>query len=371
MAKAAASPHVSSRQGHVGGRPKLAQRDLLLNHYIRFVLPRESGSLRERLLKALVERALKTSNPAHTITIDDLCRRIGRLTGLPSYPRESVEPILRLLLHEGRVEREVSRKGEQLYRLAVSRFAALDDALAASEGNDVILAAQICRAAQEAHGELSATDAELLADGFVQFTGRILSSFGHHCARTLLAEQKWDEVDSYKGFTEQLDKAVAGLPRELQVTARRVYREAIADPSPEMQSYLYSVGQAYYIVGLLNLDPELQSIQRLRLEETVVYLDTNLLVAALLPEHVSSDGAIALIRLCNSVGLKVRYSRRTGNELESLLDAADADYAAYPPIDLNAAARLAPLMDKDSISHSPVCLARRARSPRCHRGFGG
>src|SRR5438093_1216608 len=82
-----------------------------------------------------------------------------------------------------------------------------------------------------------------------------------------------------------------------------------------------------------HLEPSLQALHRRRFEETAVYLDTNLLVAVILPEHPTHEAAVALARLCTGAGLKLGYSGRTSEELEALIESADRDYAAHPPFD--------------------------------------
>jgi hypothetical protein len=296
-------------------------------------------------MNGLVERALKTSNVAHRMTLSDVRTRIGRLTGLPSYPEVPVKAALKELVDRHRVDSSLqSRKGEVLYGLSENRFAELESASCESEALEDRVRGEIVRAVSLSHQSLSESDRKLVGDTFFALVGRILRAYGDHCAQSLLTIQRFDE-HGYPGLGEELDNALQGLSRELKITTRRALREAIAHPSEVVKEYLYAAGQGYYMVGLLNLDPELQAVQRVRFEQTTVYLDTNLLVAALLPEHSSCEAALSLIGLCVEAGLQVRYSETTASEVERLLEAADNDYAAHPPLDPARATLLAPLVD--------------------------
>src|SRR5207244_9207267 len=74
-----------------------ASSDRLLTHYFRYVMREESGPLRDRLQRGLVERALKTGNQEHTMTAANIQANVEKLTGVKSYPRELVNQALHQL----------------------------------------------------------------------------------------------------------------------------------------------------------------------------------------------------------------------------------------------------------------------------------
>lgn len=323
--------------------------DRLLQHYFRYVIREESGSLRDRMQRGLVERALKTGNPTHTMTVSTIVAGVEEQQRLPtgSYPRELVVQSLNELLARGYVDRAGrSKAGDDLYRLAKARFELLELELGRASKRERASLGSVVDKVDAALGEpLEPVDRERIERAFVDFVGTILATFGEHCALNLVESRHWLSAPEYPRFQQGLEAAVQTLSSELQEPAREAFQETLRAPSAEESEYLFSVGQFYYVVSLLQLDPELQGLQRARFEETCLFHDTNLLIAVLLEEHSRHDAVIALASLCRDLGFHLHYSEKTIEELERLIDAADEEYRRHPPFDLAMAAELADAVD--------------------------
>lgn len=316
--------------------------DRLLTHYFRFVVREESGPLRDRLQRGLVEHALKTGNRAHTMTAANIQANIEKLTGVKTYPRELVNKALYQLVPRGDVEKAgESRAGDDRYRLSQARFDVLDQALERVEQQEQAFRGVVADKIEAIHGPLGREERERVERAFVGLVSAILGKIGEHCALNLVEHKHWQKASEYPVFRRDLEQSVTTLPSELQDAARQAFEEALQSPTPEQGDYLYSIGQVYYAVELLHLDPELQALERPRFEETRLFLDTNLLIAALLPEIREHDAVIALLGLCRSLGFHLCYSERTVEELENLIDTADEEYQRYPPFSHEMAAELA------------------------------
>jgi hypothetical protein len=320
-----------------------ADDDRLLTHYFRFVVREESGPLRERLQRGLVERALKTGNASHTMTVANIQANIEKLTGVRSYPRELVNQALHQLVPRAYVEKvERSQAGDDRYRLSQARFEILEDAFEQVEQQEQAFRGVVADKIEAVYGPLAREERECVEHAFVDLVSAILGKIGEHCALNLVEHKHWQAASEYPRFHRDLEQSVAALPSELQDAARLAFEEALQTPTPEQGDYLYSIGQVFYVVELLHLDPELQALELARFEETRLFLDTNLLIAALLDEIREHDPVIALLRLCRSLRFHLCYSQRTVEEFESLIDAADEEYRRHPPFSHEMAAELAP-----------------------------
>jgi hypothetical protein len=320
--------------------------DRLLTHYFRFIMREESGPLRDRLQRGLVERALKTGNPEHTMSAATIEANIEKQVGVKHYPQELVHQALRELVPRGYVERAGrSAAGVELYRLARDRFENLNGAIGRVEEQERVFQSGVVDKVEAACGHLDAEDRERVEAAFIDFVGTILGKIGEHCALNLVEQKHWARASEYPRFQHDLDHAVKRLPTQLQDAARHAFQETLQSPEPEQGEYLYSIGQVYYVVELLHLDPALQALQRERFEATRLYLDTNLLIAALLQEHDRHGVVIALLRLCNGLGFELRYSERTSEELEGLIGMADEEYRDHPPFSHEMASELALAVD--------------------------
>jgi hypothetical protein len=318
----------------------------LLTHYFRFVVREESGPLRDRLQRGLVERALKTGNAAHTSTAVAVKDRVETLLRAKKYPQELVNQALRDLVARGNVEEAgTSNSGAKLYRLAQTRFEMLERAVSRVEEQERAFGSSVIDKIETTHGPLSAHDRRQVEKAFVDLVGTILGTIGELCALNLVEERQWTKASEYPRFHADLEKAVRGLPNEIQGLARAAFEETLRAPTPDESEYLFSIGQVFYIVELLQLDPELQALQLARFGETTLFLDTNLLLAALLEEHDRHGPVRALLRLCRSLKFELRYTERTTEEVDLLIDLADEDYQRNPPLDDQAAAELADIVE--------------------------
>jgi predicted nucleic acid-binding protein len=334
-----------SRSGKVPVPPRPVKVDRLLTHYFRYVLRDESDGLRERLLRGMMERTLKASQPDHSMTVASIQDRIRALYSLPGYPCELITQTLNRLVNRGDVAPPtLSKLGEPLYRLTAERFAVLDRVLEECEEQEHEFSSSVVRKIESAEGKLSAQETKLVADAFQDFVGRVLAALGEHCALNLVQERKWAGTPDYPSFERDLSEAVRALPSQVQHAAREAFQETLRNPSREEREYIYSIGQVYYMAELLHLDPELQTLQRDRFQETQLYLDTNILLAALLASEPQHDATLALIRLCCAAGFSLHYSERTAEEFESLLAAADEEFQRFPPVDADLAAERAELV---------------------------
>ena len=274
---------------------------------------------------------------------------ICRACDLRDYPEELVLQGLTGCLERGDVEDAgVSERGESLFRLSEARFNTLDSAFAEANETRGRFHTSLLDSIRGRVGELDATDADRIIEAFDVFLGTVLGSAGERCARNLVHEHGVDPVE-YQSARRELEAALSMLPEGLHQSASEVFSETLHSPTAEQEAYLYTGGQVYYMTAILNFDPELRALERIRFEDTTVLLDTNVLVAAVLddlPDHSAVD---RMLGFSYQLGLRLRYTARTESEFTALLDAADAEYRAAPPYSPATAARFAPFLDNPFI----------------------
>lgn len=334
----------SKGQASVGGQMGRRSQTEVLEHYVRFVLREEAGSLRERLVDTLVAGALKTSSPDHWMDAKNLQIRISSFTSLPDYPADVIDEALQRLLSRLEAEQSLTPNGLSQYRLSRRSF----DLLAAAEKADPEEAAAIEVVVREvekgAGGRLSKPEAGLVSEAFRQLVAQMLSSLGEQCARCLVDEGHLGD-SNHAQLSPLLASALAPLPPELGTPTETVFLRTLREPSEVVRKYLFAAGRAYYLVNLLHLDPHLQVLERRQFEDTTLYLDTNILVAAFLPEDHNHEAVRSLLSLSATLGFKLAYTDRTRVELEELIGAADREYSDAPPHDPSTAAVFADIMD--------------------------
>jgi hypothetical protein len=312
---------------------------------MRFILRDEGGPIRERLQRGLVEHALRTGNPDHAMTAETIRDRIIHFGSLPDYPLALVTQGLNQLIARGDIHTLAATDGQhRLYRLKPPRFRAVDRALSDTEAQERRFHESVVRRLEIRHGALSRDDKELIECAFSTFVGKMLGALGERCAHRLIEERSGTQV-TYPSLKDDLETVVRGLPLQLQEDARHAFEDVLRHPSEDESAYLYSAGQVFYIAELLNIDPELQNLQRGRFETTTLFLDTNLLLALVNPKDDAHDAVTGMISLCRAVNLKTAYTERTAEEFDALITAADTEYRATPPFAPETAAEFAPLVE--------------------------
>jgi hypothetical protein len=321
------------------------ERSRLIEHYFRFVLRDEGGPLRERLHRGLVEFALKTGNPEHAMTERDVQARIEQFAHLSDYPISLVSRGLNQLIQRGDVKVARSAKsGQRLYNLASARFSVVEQALSKTDDQDRAFRETVVARLEKKHGRLPREDRELVATSFARFVGQMLESLGERCAHRLIKERSGKAL-TYPRIQDDLDLAVRGLPAPLQEDACAAFEDALRHPTDDEAAYLFLAGQVYYVAELLNLDPSLQNLQRVRFERTTLFLDTNLLLPLVHPHDDAHGPVRRMISLCHSVGFRIVYADRTAEEFDALITAADKEFARTPPFDVANAAALAEVVE--------------------------
>jgi hypothetical protein len=205
---------------------------LVLDYYLRYVIQTESGPLRERLQRGLVERALKVANPAHTMTVTTITERIQQFTSLPNYPRELVVQSLAQLVERTDVEESAeTNAGDKTYRLSSTRNTAIDEAFRKVESDESHLKTSLSDRVAAGGAKLQTADSQLVESSFLKLIGRMLSAYGEHSARSLVQNRDWEEAAEYPTFRRELEEAVKGLPVELQARAAEVFEEVLRHPT--------------------------------------------------------------------------------------------------------------------------------------------
>lgn len=311
-----------------------------LEHFLRVILREESGPMRERLIDGLVMHALTTKNPAHRMDLATIRDRIMRLTGLPEYPIGLVESALERIALRGDLDVTTAATGTSLYRL---RDGVPDPSVADGvQGVDERMERSIIRRA--VLGSVSGeTEVTLVVEGYRSLVAQLLATLGSQCAQCLLEKKRLDQPPG--SVSQMIADQLGPLPEEIKGAVADIYLACLSSPSEAEAEYLFAVAQVYYVAALLHLDPQLQALERGRFEDTRLFLDTNVLVAAALPEDPQHRAVERLLEFSSSLGFRLVYSARSAQEWIDLISAANREYRQAPPVDKMAASLLSDLVD--------------------------
>jgi len=166
---------------------------------------------------------------------------------------------------------------------------------------------------------------------FRSFLSLSLQSLGKECCASLINShgqntisfEPTDVVDDLK----QALKSVEDMQmRKIQET---VFLEYIKNPDDGLSDLLYSLAQSYFFINILHLDPECQQLTCESLKLKKVYLDTNIVLHAIVSQDKSVDKAL---KLTHSLGIKTLISKRTKDEFLGLLSRRRQIFGRDPDI---------------------------------------
>lgn len=81
-----------------------------------------------------------------------------------------------------------------------------------------------------------------------------------------------------------------------------------------MGKLLFSIAQSYYLIEILNLDPQCKKIEETDLSQVTLYLDTNVLIHLLTGTDELKKAMDDLLRITARLGVKIRITERTKEE---------------------------------------------------------
>jgi len=304
----------------------------LISHMV-FLADPAAESRREELHCRLIELALKEKGSGLSASeAGPAVRDMLRLKA--EFPASIIDGAL------GRcVERGSVGKDGDLYSLTPKRSRILDRAIEAEAS------------AREAFGRyvLSSIEMELearLPDGVQQALPQVVEDAVSEILRLPAVELANSLRPGGRGFDANLahgllpDRDVSILshlevlfPPNDRITAVRVAEivtQAIARArDPLVLAHLASIVHSTVFLQLLNLDPEVQGLQRSLLANRVVYLDTNVILALLFPSHTRHETVEQVVAAASRMRVALRVSPYTYQELARLLRQAAARYRRF------------------------------------------
>lgn len=118
-----------------------------------------------------------------------------------------------------------------------------------------------------------------------------------------------------------MDQELRNIPyKRTRDEIKNIFVNYLSNPDEYLEEYLFLLAQSYFIIHIIRLDPECENYTKSRLRERLVYLDTNIIFAALVTKHNKHKAAVTSIKLMKDLGINVTYSEQTKNEYLNLIE---------------------------------------------------
>lgn len=194
--------------------------------------------------------------------------------------------------------------------------------------------------------DLSQSEVDKVSEIFFSIVSTIFSRYGNVCSGIIAGKEgEIKDITTFSDFREICMESVKTLENPiLRKLVKDEFRNYFLNPTKEFIYFLYSMAQSYIIAQILNLDPELQTLERESFSKKKLYLDTNVIVSLMCVAQLH-DTVSEIISFTRDLGIKMVYTPETRREFLRLLNYAKENYRKIPIHEKRVIQKVEPLME--------------------------
>jgi len=292
----------------------LRNKDPHLSEILNLIIQRRGYSFisdcQEGLLKSVVFNA---GNPG--MDVSSIVKRICEQTALESFPKHIVEEIAETLYEKGELCKEGDNyflRGEEFERIAET-IKKREEALEKVESEIAVRAG----GKNASHLENSRT----AIGAFRNFIFNFLSAESKFIADVMACKKVVHELTSP---TEILDTVLSGVEDEsIRKSVRRSLTETFKSPNRKFLHVLYEAILNLVCLRMLSIDPSGSIWKKHDLSEKTFILDTNVLLALILPDHPQHAMTREIVSITKRLEVNFAFTKRTMLEWMEVLEKAN------------------------------------------------
>lgn len=279
------------------------KRSLLFTARMRFSA---SGvDVRRQAIQKIIEQNLASAGRKF-LTIDEI-REILDCQGVFTVLRDAdVRYGIKELEDNNRVEKKIV-EGVTRYRLSESAYYENINLIKESER-------ELAQIIQELFGEEPGR-AEVYKNAFIRLLCTLFARLSHVYVQVILGDIKPDDFIDQKAFNEILEKVL----KEENIPDPELFKYGVAkffrESSPAFSRIKWNMAQNYYVAKALGVDEGGILLSAQALSGATFYLDTNVLLAGLIPENRHYGSFKELINVCKKFNITPSVTHITHKEL--------------------------------------------------------
>ena len=288
------------------------RRQCLYASLLRFTP--EATSLRERALDRLILGSLVGSSEQEPFRVGRIRDNIRSSSGSVSIRTETVQSALARLVSEGKVS-ETEYRRRHAYCLTESG----NQNIATSEATSAKLFEPVlAELIKDLDSSIDVSDA---TDIFISFISLTFSAFGHKIAKVVTGGISSDDFVESINVNQLIGQAIGTRTLQPHVidSIRARCKKFIKSEDPESDRLKFRLTQGFYVAQLIGIDSApFNPLARESFEGSIMFLDTNAVMSRImdLDEASMFDEIVAI---SSDLGIEVRISRATIDELEDVL----------------------------------------------------
>jgi predicted nucleic acid-binding protein len=169
---------------------------------------------------------------------------------------------------------------------------------------------------------------------FQKILGIILSELGEECCfKIITSEGKELSLKKATTIISTIEQELLDIEDiKLREAGKNAFLDYLSQPDDNLSDYLFSLAQSYFIINVLRLDPECNSYTKKRIQETKIYLDTNVIMHALIGSESRNVAADSALKLASKMGINLFFTKLTKQEYEKQIRDAKQRLGSEPNV---------------------------------------
>lgn len=162
---------------------------------------------------------------------------------------------------------------------------------------------------------------QILTKFFLEFISMVFAKFGEQWIKSLCNQA--EPKDFLKGsdietiFTKLAKKHA--LPKSDRENIRKLSLKFFIENDPDYGYLKFNLAQSFYITKILGIDIPINLFSQEIFSNSVIFLDTNIVFASLLPVSRHNITFKELLRICKKINIELNVSTITKNEVDRVV----------------------------------------------------
>lgn len=290
----------------------------VLHEFQRFVLSRTSTVVREDIYKNMIKNTLFAYAATDgTLSYGELKKYIQKDYPIKNLPELHLDTAIEYLVGDGSLD----LVNEKL-SLSQTTKNQIKKEIKESDEEQEEINNYIQKTLQEKLPSIKPHQISLIVNNLHLVLADSFAHNGTTTAKILTRSSNgMSELKSLSGFEENYcTKILNVVSKEYHNKLDEIFHHMFSNPSEEFSKYLFSLAQSYVYLGVLNIDPQLQQIQKLSWSKKNIYFDTNALLHLLFPSSSMHDTLHTLAKLTKGLGANLLITEKTAIEYETFLE---------------------------------------------------
>jgi hypothetical protein len=289
----------------------------------QFVFRKEADELREGLYDGLVQLAIFLSG-SEGLSSSEIQGVISKQYSKIQLHQSFVDDSVRRLVRNRTI---FQRRYYDRYRLYPEARKSLSNQIDERKNQIEKISNQVIeKVKSEYTQEIKVEDLDIITKKFFLILSKIIIPRGKVSAALLTGIGT--EIPENLQIQNALKETLKDVPNlDLKMAINNAIFKFFQEMNDETAKFLFDISENIFLLEVLNLDPECQSLQRIEFSKISLFLDTNV-VMSLICSHDPKRKSIAseFAQICSSLGINLYVTNQTMIEYNYVLDCADKNF---------------------------------------------